>query len=114
MVLSASMGLDVRMAGRKTKKPLNGPYSDAAIGERLRFTREALGLQQNEFCERAGISTSAYNGYEMGDKRPSIEFGIALCNAWQLTLDWIYRDDNSGLRYDLAEAIKALRQARRK
>lgn len=108
------MGLDVWMRARKPKKPANGVKSDAAIGERLRFTREALGLQQNEFCERAGISATAYNGYEKGKRRPSIELGIALCEAWTLTLDWIYRGDNSGLKYDLADAIKALRQARSK
>jgi transcriptional regulator with XRE-family HTH domain len=112
MVFGSILGLDMWMGGRKRRKAENGIFSDAAIGERLRLTREVLGLQQNEFAARANVSETAYNGYEKGSKRPSIENAIALCEAWTLTLDWIYRGDQSGLRYDTAEAIKAIRQAR--
>ena len=83
-----------------------------AIGRRLELTRQVFGLQQNEFAERAKIATNAYNQYERGKKRPSIENAIALCDAFDLTLDWIYRGDPSGLRYGTADAIKALRLAR--
>lgn len=84
----------------------------AAIGKRLEITRQVLGLAQNVFCERAGIATNTYNQYERGKKRPSIENAISLCETYGLTLDWIYRGDPSGLRYETADAIKALRQAR--
>lgn len=83
-----------------------------AIGRRLELTRQVFGMQQNEFCERAKIATNTYNQYERGKKRPSIENAIALRQAYNLTLDWIYVGDPSGLRYETADAIKALRQAR--
>lgn len=83
-----------------------------AIGERLALTRHVIGLQQNEFCERAHIATNTYNQYESGKRRPSVENAIQLCDTYGLTLDWIYRGDPSGLRYDLAAAIKAVRGAR--
>jgi len=86
--------------------------SMTAIGKRLEITRQVLGLQQNVFCERAGIATNTYNQYERGKKRPSIENAISLCETYSLTLDWIYRGDPSGLRYETADAIKAIRQAR--
>ncbi|MGE3712223.1 MAG: helix-turn-helix domain-containing protein [Hyphomicrobiaceae bacterium] len=84
-----------------------------AVGERLRLTREALGIAQNDFSSRAGITSNAYNQYEKGVNLPSLDAAHSLCDEYQLTLDWIYRGDPSGLRYQLASAIKALRAVRR-
>lgn len=84
-----------------------------AIGQRLRITRQVLGLPQHTFCERAGIAANTYNQYEMGRKRPSVDNAIALTRTYRLTLDWIYLGDHSGLRYETADAIKALVQARK-
>jgi transcriptional regulator with XRE-family HTH domain len=86
--------------------------SMTAIGARLALTRQVYGLAQNEFCARARIATNTYNQYEKGERRPSVENAIALCDAYDLTLDWIYRGDPSGLRYNTADAIKALKSAR--
>lgn len=82
------------------------------IGERLRLTREALGLTQVEFAKKAKVSPSAYNQYEKGRMRPAIDQAIRLRDAHNLTLDWIYIGDNSGLTAKLSDAIKALRQTR--
>jgi transcriptional regulator with XRE-family HTH domain len=84
----------------------------AAIGRRLELTRQVIGVQQNEFCERARIATNTYNQYERGKKRPSLENALKLCETYGLTLDWIYRGDPSALRYSMADAIKALKQER--
>lgn len=87
-------------------------HDKAAIGLRLQLTRRALSLNQTEFAERADIARSAYTQYESGGKRPSIDNAIALCDAYALTLDWIFRGDLSGLEYRTANAIKALIAAR--
>lgn len=84
------------------------------IGHRLALTRQVLGFAQGDFAARAGLKANAYNQYEMGKKRPSLEAAIALCDAYDLTLDWIYRGDASGLRYQTVEAMKAVRTARRR
>lgn len=84
-----------------------------AIGARLLLTRQALGLAQNDFAKRAGIAVNTYNQYEMGKNVPNLRSGHALCDAYSITLDWLYRGDNSGLRLELADAIKALRAARK-
>lgn len=90
-----------------------GEKSMVAIGRRLKMTREALGLSQAEFASRAGLSKNAYNMYEKGKQRPSIESAIALVETYRITLDWIYLGDNSALRHDMVETMKkmaALRQ----
>ena len=105
-------------AARATSSPQpsrNRPRSTGegkrAIGERLRATRQALGLSQIAFCSAAKISPSAYNQYERGKIRPATDQALLLCGAHRLTRDWIYRNDNSGLRPRLMEAIRAIRQA---
>lgn len=84
-----------------------------AVAERLRITRDALGLKQGAFGQAADIKRNTYNQYETGKNLISLDEAHKLCDAHSLTLDWIYRGDASGLRYDLAEAIKAIRSARR-
>lgn len=96
----------------KTRMTATGDRSMTMIGERLRISREALGLTQAEFARRAKVSPTAYNQYEKGRMRPAIDQAIKLRDAHKLTLDWIYLGDNSGLRSSLADAIKAIRQAR--
>ena len=83
-----------------------------AVGERLRLTREALGLSQNDFASRAGIAANTYSQCENGKRSLAITKAIALCEAHGLTLDWLYRDDPGNLAYKLAAAIKALRDMR--
>jgi transcriptional regulator with XRE-family HTH domain len=93
--------------------PRNSPsQSLAAIGERLELTRRVFGLHQLAFAERAKIPQNTYNQYERGKKRPSLDNALALREEYSLTLDWIYCGDPSGLKYDLAAAIKAIKSAR--
>lgn len=84
----------------------------AAIGQRLELTREAIGLKQGDFAREAGLSQSRYSQYESGGKQPSIDAANQLCDRYNLTLDWIYRGDTSGLRYPLASAIHSLQKLR--
>lgn len=67
------------------------------VGARLRATREELGFDQLQFAETAGLKGNAYNQYENGVRLPHIMAAILLCDAYNLTLDWIYRGDPSGL-----------------
>lgn len=83
-----------------------------AVGRRLTLTRQALGLAQNEFAKRAGISPSRFNHYETGRHLPSLDAAQALCDVHDLTLDWIFRGDASGLRYALVEAMRQMNKAR--
>jgi len=81
------------------------PLSIDAIAHRLKATRLALGLNQVEFCKRAGIPTNTYNQYEKAKGRPSLDMALALCAAYKITLDWIYRGDASGLPHGIARSL---------
>jgi transcriptional regulator with XRE-family HTH domain len=101
-----------RTRTRRKNRTTTGERSVAKIGDRLRISREALGLNQAEFARCAGLSRNAYSAYERGRERPSLDNAIRLKDAHSLTLDWIYDGDSSGLRAKLADAIKAILQAR--
>lgn len=86
------------------------PTSVKAIAQRLTATRAALGYDnQVDFCRDAGISYNTWNNYENGRGRPKLNVAITLCRRFNLTLDWIYLGDPSGLPHRLATQIGTAR-----
>lgn len=102
------------MAPQRTRKPGKGHSVEfkRQVGRRLRIAREVIGLAQGEFGRRAGISSAAYNMIESGERMPSIEYAIALCDAHRLTLEYIFRGDPGDLPHSIGRAIEALMHAR--
>lgn len=98
---ATTFGMDHKLLDNRRKE---------GMAYRLRLTRQVWGLSQQEFAQRAGINASAYNQYEQAKRKVSVEHGNRLCDECELTLDWIFRGDPSGLRHQTAEAIKALRE----
>jgi len=88
---------------------VNPLYDLPAIGQRMRLAWKASGLTQKEFFRRAGIASNTGNQYVQGVERPLLDNAIRLCEVYNLTLDYIYRGDPSGLRYEMRDAIAALR-----
>lgn len=72
-------------------KPTAGNESGEAIAERLKRTREAMGFNQAQWCRLTGIEPQAWNNYESGLRRISIDQAIKVCQATGVTTDWIYR-----------------------
>lgn len=82
------------------------------VARRLSLAREAIGLEQQEFGTRAGLSQPQYNQFEKGKRRLTLSAALMLCSHYGLTLDYLYRGDPSGLPYRLASAIAELRKQR--
>lgn len=79
---------------KRAKLPPTGSNED--IAERLIRTREAMGLNQAQWCRLTGIAPQAWNNYESGLNRISIDQAIKVCQATGVTTDWIYRGLMSG------------------
>ena len=58
-------------------------YAD--FGQRVRSSRRALGLTQEELAEKVGISASFMGHIERGTRVASLETLIALCNVLQVS-----------------------------
>ena len=78
------------------------------VGERLRVTRHVLGLGPRTFAEPAGLEADTYKQIESGERALSVEEATAICRAYGLTLDWVFRGDPSGLEWRLADRITAM------
>lgn len=84
---------------------------EAAVGKRLRITREAMGLQQNTAADRIGISNSALNNYEQGEHFPSIPNVVKISEAYRVSLDWLLAGNIRKLDFELVEKIEECRKA---
>ncbi len=78
------------------------PYAD--IAERLRIVREATGLRAYEFAERAGIKRKVYENWESGRNRISTDGAIALREAYNISLDFIFCASAEALPHKMAVA----------
>lgn len=92
----------------RNQPPEPHPESVPAIADRLTRTRLAMRLRQAAFCRRVGIGVAAWNNYEQGIRRISVDHALKLCRTIGVTTDWIYRGFPSQLPRDLAMAIEGL------
>lgn len=69
----------------------HAPDSLPAISARLKLTREAMGFSQAQWCRLVGIETPAWNNYETGLRRISVDQALKVSQATGVPLDWIYR-----------------------
>jgi DNA-binding XRE family transcriptional regulator len=77
------------------------------IADRLLALRLALDLTQKSMAKPLSVTREAYSNYERGERDPPWPIGIEICNAWGVTLDWIYRGKMDGLPHDLRRKILA-------
>jgi transcriptional regulator with XRE-family HTH domain len=78
----------------------------ADVARRLAAARAALNLDQQQFGTRAGLSQPQYNQFEKGKRLLTLSAAMKLCDEYNLTLDWLYRGDPSGLPYGFAKTIR--------
>lgn len=84
----------------------------AAIGKRLSDVFFVLDKKPAQVARETKILETALSQY-LGGKRPvTLQVALVLCEEYDLTLDYIYRGDMSGLRSKVADALRALRGAR--
>ena len=83
---------------------------DKRIGERIKQCREQLGLTQEQFAERLGLTTNYISTVERGASFPRCEKLIAIINGLETSADAIFCDvithtseDRSGI---LSEELK--------
>lgn len=70
----------------RNKKALN-----VAIGNRIRISREKSGLTQDELAERLNLSTQFISTIERGVAGASLETIINLCDALNVSSEWLLR-----------------------
>lgn len=59
------------------------------LGQRIAKRRTQIGLRQNVLADLIGISNNYLSSIERGKEKPSLEVIVSLCNALQVTPDYL-------------------------
>lgn len=84
------------------------PESVAAIGDRIRLTREAMKLTQAAFARLVRTDPQAINNWEAARSRISLDQALKVCHATGVGLNWIYRGQISDMPMNLTMAVQKL------
>jgi transcriptional regulator with XRE-family HTH domain len=74
------------------------------IADRLRWHRELMGLNQNDYAASIGVKRSAFSLWEAGTHRMSLDGALALRNKYGLSLDFMYEGIDDALPMTLRNA----------
>lgn len=75
------------------------------IAWRLNATLVALDISQAELARRCGFEPPKVNNWIKGTASPRLDAAHIICDKLRLTLDWIYRGDESNLSGDMQAAL---------
>lgn len=81
------------------------PHAYRQVGVRLAACRRALGMDAVDICREMNFRQNTYSQWESGKSRVNLDDAIRLCDRYGVTLDFLYRNDISGVRSDLARRI---------
>ena len=59
------------------------------FSQRLKEVRKEQGMSQKEVADEAGIKPSAYANYEQGTREPSLEILKRICDALDVSADYL-------------------------
>ncbi len=59
------------------------------MGERFKRLRQELGLTLAEMAAKIGVTPAAISKIERGDRVPSDQFIISICNAYHANEEWL-------------------------
>ena len=76
-----------------------------SIAKRLVTLRESLGISAADLCRTTGLAPNRWSQYESGERRITLDAAGILCDKFGVTLDWIYRGDESGLPVRMIERM---------
>lgn len=68
------------------------PMNFYLLGKRIRQQRNKHHISQADLAERIDVSTNYIGQIERGDRKPSIETLVDLCNALDTTIDYVLSD----------------------
>ena len=94
---------------------MNPEFKIREVAERIRATRESVGLSPEEMAEKVGVSVFEYNAYEGGAKDFSFSFIYKFANACGVEITDLMEGESPRIRsYDITRKGEGLPIARRK
>ena len=82
----------------------------AAVGGRIRNARLDAGLSQSELAERCSLSVSLLGHIERGSRKMSLETLVAVCEALNLSADYLLQDELPGTDAVIGNIIASVKK----
>lgn len=79
------------------------------VGARLALLRRLHDLDQKKMAESISVTQGTYSNWETGARPLGIESAHALCDKYDMSLDWLYRGTKGRLPFELEKALNALK-----
>ena len=81
-----------------------------AMGGRIRNARQSLGLSQLELAEQCGLSASFLGHIERGSRKMSLETLVSVCEALNLSADYLLQDELPGIDPVIGNIIASVKK----
>ena len=75
------------------------------VGYRLRMAIEALGVTQVQAAQVMGVTPQKLRNWVSGDNYPDPLLLRLFCDRYNVTFDWLYRENLSGMASPLADVL---------
>lgn len=89
---------------------INNVISDSEIGytDRIKLLREKLGLTQEQFADKIGVSTVLISDIERKKKKLSLSNAIEIRRLFNVSLDWLYElsDDTNDMASNIIDNLR--------
>lgn len=72
----------------------------------MRLLRRTTGLNQTEFAKQLGVARNVWANVELELGRIGVDTALKVCQKYLVSLDWIYRGDDSMIPHGLAVKLK--------
>ncbi len=79
-------------------------------GERITALRKGRGMTQEQLAERLGVTRQSVSKWELDQATPEVGCAVALCNLFEVSLDYLIRGTEPHLPVPEAEPVPALDQ----
>lgn len=79
------------------------------IGKRIKSTREERGITQKALAEMVGVSPSAINQFEKGEKKPSSELLVSIALELGASTDYLLGASKKGEMFLSGDVVAAFR-----
>ena len=73
------------------------PIARKTLPRRLQATLDALEVNQADVCKATGLKPNRLSQYMSGERGLTLDAAVKICDAYGLTLDWLFLADPSGL-----------------
>lgn len=81
------------------------------VAENLSQIVGVIGCPQVRIAEKIGVSKSNFHNWLRGDNYPDPYAMWRLCEAYGVTMDWIFRGRTYGLPVEMADGLRAAAEA---